>query len=143
MIKWKLFAAVICGSFLILPLPGLTTRSEDENEDGIPDRWFTMNGSMVVDYTADRNFDGEVDQKTHYSDIGEVAYEEFDFNFDGAMDDFYFYNAFGELIRREIDSDYDRKVDIWVYLTDGIYVRKMERDTDNDGVADWTKEYGS
>ena len=133
---------IFCALFLTAPIYALTTKSDDENKDGIPDRWFTMNGSVVIDFQSDRNFDGQVDQKTEYSARGEVKYEEYDFNYDGAMDDFYHYNELGELIRREIDSDYDTKVDLWVYLSDGIYVKKVERDTDNDGKADWTKEYG-
>ena len=138
----KTVLALFWAFLLTLPLSALTTKSEDENKDGVPDRWLEMNGSILMSYSVDRNYDGEVDQKTEYSDKGDVQYEEYDFNYDGVMDDFYFYNALGELVRREIDSDYDSNVDIWVYLSEGIYVKKMERDTDNDGSVDWTKEYG-
>jgi len=33
-------------------------------------------------------------------------------------------------------------VDLWVYLEEGIYITRYERDTDFDGTVDITKTFG-
>lgn len=90
---------------------------------------------------SDRNEDGEVDYLLFLDGQGNTEHEEFDFNFDGAMDDFYYYEK-GVLVREEIDSDFDGKVDIWVYLLDGKYIERYERDLDGDGKPDQAKVFG-
>ena len=67
--------------------------------------------------------------------------EALDFNFDGRMDDFYYYVG-GVLDRREIDTDFNDDIDLWVYLFEGVYLSRVERDLDGDGKVDFVKEYG-
>ena len=123
-------------------LPASEILSADANDDGKADRWYALEGETLLEYTADRNFDGIVDQIVRFTEEGIVACEEFDFNLDGRMDDFYYY-ADGALLRREIDSNYDDAADIWVYLVDGIYVSKTEQDTDFDGRVDTVRDYSN
>jgi hypothetical protein len=73
--------------------------------------------------------------------MGRKMYEELDFNNDGRMDDFYYYTD-GVLERREIDSNYDDAVDVWVYIYEGVYVERYERDTDFDGEIDEVETFG-
>jgi hypothetical protein len=122
-------------------LPAAEFMTSDENSDGKVDRWYSMEGQSILEYTADRNFDGIVDHRVVFDEDGLPAYEELDFNLDGAMDDFYFYSG-GALSRREIDSNYDDRCDIWVYLVEGVYVQRIERDADYDGEIDRVTEYG-
>ena len=56
------------------------------------------------------------------------------------MDDFYYYKN-GVLERHEIDTNFDLKPDIWVYIDEGVYIKKIERDKDYDGIPDIIKEY--
>ena len=56
------------------------------------------------------------------------------------MDDFYFYEN-GVLVRHEIDSNFDSLPDIWVYLDEGVYIKRIERDKDFDGTPDFVKQY--
>lgn len=115
-------------------------RTDDENGDGKPDRWFVINNGNIVEYRADTDFDGRVDTLVRYAGADRLEYEEYDYNLDGAMDDFYFYES-GQLKRREVDSNFDGKVDLWVHLKDGRYVERLERDTDFDGTPDVLKDY--
>ena len=121
-------------------LYSLTDRTTDSNQDGQPDVWYILDGSVILQYRSDRNYDGTVDQRSEYDNSGLISYEEYDFNYDGLMDDFYYYDR-GVLIRQEIDSNHDEHVDIWIHLYQGIYVRKVERDKDCDGSVDWVKDY--
>jgi hypothetical protein len=115
----------------------------DCNNDGKTDQWTVIGGdgrSVVI--TTDRNYDGKVDMKIEYGPDGNPIYEEFDHNYDGNMDTFNFFQK-GKQVRQEIDSNYDQKVDIWIYLIDGIYIERYERDTDFDGKVDKVKKYGA
>ena len=134
---------IVLGLFLTFGVQALSTYSLDNNDDDIPDQWFTMDGDKVVEMEMDRNYDGVVDYAVHYNGNGEVAFEKYDFNHDGRMDDFYYYNEEGLLSRQEIDSNFDDRIDIWVYLHQGMYIKKFERDVDYDGKIDLIKEYGS
>lgn len=124
-------AALLCASEVLVG---------DNNEDGKPDQWLTKDDNVFLEYKADRNFDGLVDQKTAFDEEGNVQYEEFDFNWDGRMDDFYFFEN-GGLVRQEIDSNFDDRIDIWIYLKDGVYIEKIVRDMDFDGEIDRIVEY--
>jgi hypothetical protein len=112
----------------------------DDNGDGKPDQWYTLNQGELLEYEADRNFDGLVDYKAEFAGGDRLLYEEFDFNFDGEMDDFYYFEE-GLLVRQEIDTNFDREIDMWIYLDEGIYVKRIERDLDFDGKIDRVKDY--
>ena len=114
--------------------------TSDQNSDGKADLWFTMQGELLIEYSADRNYDGMMDQKVLFDKDGMVQYEELDFNWDGQMDDFYFFKN-GMLIRQEIDSNYDDRIDLWIFIHRGMYIERVERDTDFDGVVDRIKKY--
>lgn len=92
----------------------------------------------VID--ADDNDDGFIDYRLHLDKDDEKVLEELDFNHDGEMDDFYFYLG-GIMNKREIDTNYDGMIDIWVFIKEGIYVVRFERDTDFDGRIDLVKAY--
>jgi len=89
----------------------------------------------------DRNEDDIVDYRIFNDAEGRVVREEMDFNYDGKMDTFYFYKD-GALEREEIDSDFDGRVDIWVFIVQGKYIDRYERDTDGDGKPDLVKRFG-
>jgi hypothetical protein len=113
----------------------------DTNNDGKPDQWVRVDSEGVTSIETDRDFDGEVEYFLKFDKEGDKIYEELDFNNDGLMDDYYFYKN-GALKRREIDSNYDQKIDIWVYIVEGAYIEKYERDTDYDGTVDVVEDYG-
>ena len=126
----------------ILPfaLFGQNEFTDDENNDGKPDEWYTMEDGIIRRIESDRNYDGEVDSITVYSKDGQKEYEELDFNYDGNMDDFYYYFE-GVLIKHEIDSNYDSLIDIWFEIEGGRFVKLMQRDVDFDGEIDIRNEY--
>ncbi len=99
-----------------------------------------IEGGKPVD-SYDSNGDGKVDFMEKQNKEGEKIMEIFDFNHDGTMDDFYFYSD-GIISLREIDSNFDKKVDIWVYIKDGSYITKYERDLDFNGTIDQVKVFG-
>jgi hypothetical protein len=138
-LKKALAAAVIMLTLASFSAAEVIT--SDQNSDGKADLWFTMQGESLIEYSADRNYDGVMDQKVFFDEDGMVQYEELDFNWDGQMDDFYFYSN-GTLIRQEIDTNYDGSPDMWVHIIDGVYVEKIEQDGDFDGVVDRTISYG-
>ncbi len=131
---------IALGLALAAALPAAELRADDENGDGKPDRWFLSSNGRLVEYRADRDFDGRVDVLVRFANNDRTEYEEYDYNLDGAMDDFYFFEH-GLLKRREIDSDFDGKVDLWLVLADGRHIERISRDTDFDGTADVVKDY--
>ncbi len=108
--------------------------------DKIVKQMESMKEGLPVD-TFDSNGDGKVDFMEKKDKDGKKIMEIFDFNHDGFMDDFYFYTN-GIITLREVDSNFDRKVDIWVYIKDGHYITKYERDLDYDGTIDQVKTFG-
>jgi len=115
-------------------------RTMDDNNDGKADQWYTIEHGVLLEYRADRNFDGLVDYKAEFLDSDKRLYEEFDFNYDGEMDDFYYFEE-GNLSRQEIDTNFDGQIDMWIYLHEGMYVRRIERDLDFDGKVDRVTDY--
>lgn len=115
--------------------------SFDDNNDGRPDRWEVTTGEGSIKSYADTTGDGRYDYIQEYDEAGMKKYEALDFNGDGLIDDHYFYSR-DILLRREIDTNYDGRVDVWVYLKEGIYVERYQRDTDFDGVVDKEKIFG-
>lgn len=89
---------------------------------------------------VDRNEDGNIDYVIKLDENSRKTYEELDYNHDGTMDDFYYYSD-GVLQRREIDTNYDGKIDVWVFLHEGVYIKRYERDTDFDGEVDLIKDF--
>ena len=84
---------------------------------------------------------GTPDYRVYFDSRGRPAREELDFLHRGKMDTFYYYKN-GVLDRVEIDSKGDGKIDIWVYLLDGQYVQRYERDTTGSGKPDVVKVFG-
>ncbi len=113
----------------------------DDNGDGRPDRWETLTGEGTTKSFADTDGDGQYDYIQEYDNRGLKKYEALDFNGDGMIDDHYFYSQ-DVLVRREIDTNYDGQVDVWVFIKEGIYVERYQRDTDFDGVVDKEKTFG-
>ncbi len=91
-------------------------------------------------FEFDSNDDGRIDYLLKMNGKGKKSVEVLDFDHNGTMDDFYYYTK-GILTRRELDSNSDGLVDIWVYLDEGVYVKKYERDADYDGVVETVKDY--
>jgi hypothetical protein len=98
-------------------------------------------GSPNATIELDRNGDGKVDYRVVYDAKGRVLREEMDFNYDGVMDTFYYY-VDGVLSRVEIDSKNSGKIDIWVYLLEGKYIQRYERDTTGSGKPNIVKVFG-
>jgi hypothetical protein len=94
--------------------------------------------NAVVD--LDRDSDGKLDYRVIYDSRGRPSEEDLDFNYDGVYDTFYYYAA-GVLQRVDIDSRSAGKVDIRVWLLDGTYIKRYERDMDGDGKPDVVKDY--
>ncbi len=98
-------------------------------------------GKDIPVESYDSNGDGKIDFMEKVDKDGNKIMEMIDFNHDGYMDDFYFYTR-GIITLREIDSNYDKKIDILVYIKDGRYITKYERDLDFNGTIDQIKTFG-
>ncbi|MGA2478032.1 MAG: hypothetical protein ABSG63_04695 [Spirochaetia bacterium] len=85
--------------------------------------------------------DGLIDYRVYYDRKGNLSREELDYNHDGKMDTFFYYQG-GVLQRVEIDSRFNGKIDIWVYLLEGKYIQRYERDTTGSGKPDVIKDFG-
>jgi hypothetical protein len=114
------------GAALLTPLSAATG---DDSESS---------GEEILE--ADRDEDGVIDYVIKLNEAGIKTYEELDYNYDGKMDDFYYYTN-GVLQRREIDTNYDAKIDVWVFLHEGVYIKRYEQDTDYDGEVDVVKDF--
>ena len=130
----SVFFALTC-VFTLLPL---AVRAQARSPAAPP---IAPQGSPNATAEFDLNDDGHVDYRVVYDKNGKVLREDMDFNSDGVMDTFYHY-ANGVLIRQEIDTDDNGKVDIWVYLLDGKYIQRYERDTNGDGKPDVVRTFG-
>jgi len=84
---------------------------------------------------------GATDYRVYFDSRGRPAREELDYFHHGKMDTFYYFKD-GVLDRVEIDSKGSGKIDIWVYLLDGQYVQRYERDTTGSGKPDVVKVFG-
>ncbi len=98
-------------------------------EEGLPNEPYDSNG------------DGKVDLLEKQDEDGKKIMEMIDFNHDGLMDDFYYFTD-GIITLRKIDSNFDKKIDVWVYIKEGKYIEKYERDLDYDGNVDQVKVFG-
>jgi len=96
------------------------------------------NGVVETDTTGS----GKPDYRAYYDSRGRLLREEMDYAHKGRMDTFYYYKN-GVLDRVEIDSKGSGKIDIWVYLLDGKYVQRYERDTTGSGKPDVVRVFGT
>lgn len=83
---------------------------------------------------------GSPDYRVYFDSRGRPAREELDFLHRGRMDTFYYFKD-GVLDRVEIDSKGTGKIDIWVYLLEGKYVQRYERDTTGSGKPDVVRDF--
>jgi hypothetical protein len=122
----------------------LICRQADVNHDAKRDvvRLYDDEGRPTREET-DRNFDGKVDEITHYQS-GEVVVHELDNNFDGRIDTKVFYDK-GKPARAERDlagrsTDTQWHPDRWEYFEAGKLVR-MGTDFDGDTRVDhWDRD---
>lgn len=140
--RWLIWGIILALPVLLNALePPANARPTDTDGDGMSDQWELSNGDDSVKIYADTSGDGRIDTIQEYDDKGNRLYEALDFNADGEIDDHYFYSM-DVLRRREIDSNYDGRIDIWVYLKEGVYIERYQRDTDFDGEVDLEKTFG-
>ena len=130
------FLIFVAGNLFSKELISTETRSGN----GKPDRWIYLkaDGGYIIE--ADNNYDGKIDYRLETDEMGRKVFEEMDFEFTGRMNNFYYY-VNGVLARHEIDSNNDGNIDIWIYLEEGIYIVRIERDTDHDGTIDFVRSY--
>lgn len=133
---FPLYCAAILLFFLIAPSAAYGDTPVKKGE-----ALFEWDGDVLKRMLLDTSGNGKVDYIVNYNKAGQKILEEMDYNGDGSMDDFYYYEN-EVLVRREIDSNYDGRIDIWVYLTEGMYIRRYERDTNFDGEPDQIKVFG-
>jgi hypothetical protein len=131
-----MIAALLAAAVILVPVTALRADSVVPAAPSLASPQGTPNGTMELD----RNSDGVVDYRVTYDARGKVLREELDFNYDGKMDTFYQHKD-GILQRVDVDSDYTGAIDIWVYLRDGTYVTRYERDTDGDGKPDSVRSF--
>lgn len=141
------------------------TRTSDYNRDSYPDEWVYWRGETVSRVDVDRNHDGEVDAKLHYSVRNGVENGEFDNDFDGTFEYLSDYK-YAQPYVDEIDVNGNGEPDRRYHYRDGVLtkidmfrpstrmVRKSQTyengvkliearwDSDNDGVLDVLITYG-
>lgn len=122
----------------------LVCREADLNADGSKDvvRYYTKEGRPLRE-ESDRDFDGSMDEITHYED-GRIALVEADQNKNGVIDAKVFYEN-GRPLRSERDT-LDRSTasewrpNVWEYYEKGRVIR-MGTDVDGDGSVDrWDRD---
>ncbi|HET6450886.1 MAG TPA: hypothetical protein VFI08_06220 [Spirochaetia bacterium] len=96
------------------------------------------NGVLEADSTGS----GTTDYRAYYDSRGHLVREEMDYAHKGRMDTFWYYKN-GLLDRVEIDTKGTGKVDLWVYLLEGKYIQRYERDTTGSGKPDVVKVFGT
>jgi len=134
----------------------------DYNDDGRPDETLFFEGEHLQRIDADRDSDGEVDQRTHYDERGLPTGIEEDQDFDGVRETASRYEN-GQLAGRSADYDGDGQVDWQQAAKRGVlqseqwfdkrgnlikhidYVDNRpvsgEFDSDGDGVRDTARDY--
>ena len=141
------------------------THTADYNRDGNPDEWVYWRGGVVSSVDVDRNHDGKIDAKYHYSPRNSVEKGEFDNDFDGTFEYVSEYR-YAQPLFDEVDIDGDGQSDRRYYYVNGILakidmfrpstriVRRSQTyesgvkliearwDSDDDGVLDTLITYG-
>ena len=133
---WFAAAVVMLGMLHTFALPA---QPETSTESLLEQLYEAENVSESIE--TDTNGDGQDDYFASTNEAGKKIMEVRDYNHDGFVDDFYFYSN-GILRKRGVDTNYDRQIDLWVYIQDGIYIGRYERDTNFDGNFDTTKRFG-
>lgn len=122
----------------------------DLNGDGRPDlfKTYVMRGpkdepdkrtQLLARQDLDLDFDGQVDVRRIFNELGAVVREEMDLDFDGTFDAIDYY-ADGVLYRRDMALNFEGKPSIVKYYDKNELVRK-ERDTNADGKIDTVEFY--
>ena len=125
---------------LVIALGATLCGAAFANDDEVPTDRTSPEAYESGWLTSDRDSNGVIDYAVQIDDRGYKTREAMDFNYDGLMDDFYFYDN-DVLQRQEIDTNFDRLIDVWIFMWRGVYVRRWERDTDFDGIADLIRDY--
>ncbi len=93
--------------------------------------------NQVVEERTDLDFDGRIDEVTHF-EAGTVVRKEIDLDYDSESDIIKYYEG-GKLTRIESDRNDDGQVDTWEYFVNG-ELDRIGTDTDRDGkVDDWER----
>ncbi|GAB4367070.1 MAG: hypothetical protein Kow009_03870 [Spirochaetales bacterium] len=133
---------VYCFLLLLAGVCPLFSTTPERDVEGIRKESYSSFDSMkTTKLEFDRNKDGRVDQRMILDEKGNKLYEELDYNFDDRMDDLCFYSN-GVLQKEWVDTNFDGNIDLWVYVREGVYVDRYERDTDFDGIVDKVKQFG-
>jgi len=121
---------------------GVALRQErDTNFDGKIDLWLTLDAEgAVTQARMDDNHDGQVDLEEEYAN-GQVVRQQIDSNNDGRFDSHHNYTN-GTPVFSQLDSNHDGRIDVWMHYNDAGNVRRIEQDTDFDGVPDITNTIG-
>jgi len=122
----------------------------DLNGDGAPDLFkiYVLRGpkddpekrtQLLGRQDLDLDFDGDIDVRRHFNELGTVVREEMDLDFDGQFDAVDYY-ADGTLYRRDMALNFEGKPSIVKYYSASRLARK-ERDTNADGKMDTVEFY--
>jgi len=122
----------------------------DLNGDGQPDLFkiYVIRGpkedpekqqQLLGRQDLDLDFDGRIDVRRHFNELGTVVREEMDLDFDGQFDAVDYYSD-GVLYRRDMALNFEGKPSIIKYYAANKLVRK-ERDTNADGKIDTVEFY--
>lgn len=98
------------------------TYEYDCNHDRKPDHFVTYLGDRMVRATADRNFDGKIDEWETYDANGMIERVEEDNNFDGKPDGWIIYKNGAPTVEKR-DSDFNGRVDWILTFQNGILTR--------------------
>jgi len=122
-----------------------SVESYDLNGDGKPDLFkiYVLRGpkedpekqtTLFARQDLDLDFDGNIDVRRHFNELGTVVREEMDLDFDGQFDAVDHYSD-GTLYRRDMALNFEGTPSIVKYYTSNKLVRK-ERDSNADGKMD-------
>lgn len=134
-----LISVILLFSTVEMPIMSAEEEKEDLSVDSMLRDFYELEDTEPA-LELDSNNDGETDYLIKTDEDGEKEMEVLDYNHDGKMDDFYIYDS-GVLEQRAIDSNSDGMIDIRVYLEDGVYILRYEKDSNYDGEMDIKKRY--